>query len=68
MKVITRRHRIGTIEDILNIRCDFNLKEGTGQSIFKVYRFNDKANAYIYDGVYTKDALIAECNRENING
>jgi hypothetical protein len=58
-----RKHRIGTLENILDIRTELSVKsDKPGKSTFKIWR--NKGTAYIFDGVVTKDELIEEANRK----
>ena len=55
----TNRNRIGTLENVLKIRTDFQGKVN-GEKRFKVFRL--KNNSYIYDGIFSKEDLIEEAN------
>ena len=59
----TKRHRIQTLENKLNIRTEINCKdyENSLYTSFKVWRLED--NNYVFDGIYTKEELLAEANR-----
>ncbi len=62
MNLLNKRHRIGTIEKILNIRTELDIKDykDSLRSSFKVFRF--EGNSYVYRGCHTKRHLINEAN------
>jgi len=76
MEQITRRHRIGSIEKILNIRANLHIRDynNPGNTTFKVSRlikqypygnsdiYESIGESFVYDNLYTKKQLIEEAN------
>lgn len=60
--MINRRTGLAGIEEKLNVRLELSSKGNYRyENSYKVYRLEN--NSYIFDGVMSRDELIAECNK-----